>query len=110
MYILSLTMPHTVIYLLDSISVSILLTIILLVYVQLSGTSGYNGVCVQIFVGRKFRDFNESAWVRKNKNAKISPYLGLSRVHATTIKDYFKTVDIFVKDLSPMSEFSSCRC
>ena len=72
-------MPHTVIYLLDSISVSILLTIILFVYVQLLGTSGYNGVWVQIFAGRKFRDFHESAWVRKNKNAKISPYLGLSR-------------------------------
>ena len=63
------------------------------------------------FVGRKFHDFHKSAWVRENKNAKISPYIRLSRVMQNACEDdQFKTVDIFVKDLSPTSEFSSCRC
>ena len=44
-------------------------------------------VCVQIFSGRKFRDFHESAWVHENKNAKISPYLGLSSVMQNARED-----------------------
>ena len=42
---------------------------IYVLYVHMSIT-----VCVQIFTGRKFRDFHESAQVRENKMQKF-PYL-----------------------------------
>ena len=75
-------------------------------------------VCVQIFVGRKFHDFHESAWVHENKNAKISPYLGLSRViqnaredipqQQTCFRHMFLSQEVMVVGVIALVEHKQC--